>query len=102
MDATAELLCVLAGGGSAASMAGLGRRRQEGLGAAAMEARGPPPSSSGGHGVAGFSASSTSSGSHRAVLPTHVFTIFLYNNLCRLSNEHNAAKHHCFVVFKHN
>jgi hypothetical protein len=31
-----------------------------------------------------------------------VFTIFLYNNLCRLSNEHNAAKHHCFVVFKHN
>jgi hypothetical protein len=23
-----------------------------------------------------------------------VFTIFLYNNLCRLSNEHNAAKHH--------
>lgn len=36
------------------------------------------------------------------VADTHVFTIFLYNNLCRLSNEHNAAKHHCFVVFKHN
>lgn len=46
------------------------------------EARGPPPSSSGGHGVAGFSASSTSSGSHRAVLPTHTCLQYFYITTC--------------------
>jgi hypothetical protein len=43
MDAAAKLLRMLDGGGSTASMVGLGRRRQEGLGVAAMEDRVPPP-----------------------------------------------------------